>query len=868
MKSITRNLLVLATFLGAGIGVSHAQINPDQIGFASLTGCTTPGFSYVPQDKMCESSGVAVSSPASLASVLSLCTNCTVSIASTVTQSAAATVPTGMSLVFNNGGSIACDTGGDTINFQAAGITAPATQVFTGCASGQVENLGGSIDPTWFAPRTSQNGIVFAFAACPNFATFSQMCDILPSPGVYTTPASTVINTTAHSFRLHSTGPKPHLDIAIGGLATVTFNSGITASGTGTCDLLFTNGGNATLPVTAGTVGTTGTITFAGQGAYINPTTATVSSGTATCASSTLAITGWTQPNSQSFLLTFTTATNALVAGEQLPLSGFTGNSTFLNGQTVTIQAGGLTTTQFEAFVQPTGATVATSSGLASVANFTTTLLQPGELLGGVIFTPTLTFSGDNFGDIEIDDIGFDDGPIRQSGNPTNALTVSCTTGLTFPCGHNVKIHDDIGLGNSATASTHGFLVGEGFDNCQLYNNEMYWNSDGLVTKCSSGNIYGNISKGHSTADYFLKGDAYAPMVNMTFDGNVAGVINPGDSGTGINLQGETSPLQNVTASGNAIYGVLVGIGFDGGTTPANNVRNVTVSGTTMTDIQTNGIQANNFVDNIDIPSLTIAQSGPVVNIPVATDPDVTHFHIGHIASDQQSNGVTLNGPTNRMDDVFSVSAEIGIINSPIIPLTLIDSSSTPWVLGKASSSLPGATGTGTIAGTVLTVATVTNGAYSVGQTITGTSVTAGSVITSLGTGTGGVGTYNLNESSTVSTAEAITATQTNGVLIATGGILINSFDITYSVVPTCSTSSGAVFVIDHTTGGRLNTDFAPTASTVAGVANRITVTGGSNLLPINPGDELTVEQAVNAGTCTDGTVGTVDHVVVYGQPY
>lgn len=62
----------------------------------------------------------------------------------------------------------------------------------------------------------------------------------------------------------------------------------------------------------------------------------------------------------------------------------------------------------------------------------------------------------------------------------------------------------------------------------------------------------------------------------------------------------------------------------------------------------------------------------------------------------------------------------------------------------------------GTIATTVLTVTSIT-GALSVGNFIFGTSVTAGTYITSFGTGVGGIGTYNLSQSSTVAVAEAMT---------------------------------------------------------------------------------------------------------------
>jgi hypothetical protein len=62
----------------------------------------------------------------------------------------------------------------------------------------------------------------------------------------------------------------------------------------------------------------------------------------------------------------------------------------------------------------------------------------------------------------------------------------------------------------------------------------------------------------------------------------------------------------------------------------------------------------------------------------------------------------------------------------------------------------PSTTFTGSIATTVLTVTTPGAFPFEVGQEITGSGVTAGTVISSLGTGTGGPGTYNLNHSQTV----------------------------------------------------------------------------------------------------------------------
>jgi len=59
--------------------------------------------------------------------------------------------------------------------------------------------------------------------------------------------------------------------------------------------------------------------------------------------------------------------------------------------------------------------------------------------------------------------------------------------------------------------------------------------------------------------------------------------------------------------------------------------------------------------------------------------------------------------------------------------------------------------GTGSIAGTTLTITAVTTGVLGVGSIIDGTGVTVGTTITALGTATGGVGTYTVSASQNVS---------------------------------------------------------------------------------------------------------------------
>lgn len=96
-------------------------------------------------------------------------------------------------------------------------------------------------------------------------------------------------------------------------------------------------------------------------------------------------------------------------------------------------------------------------------------------------------------------------------------------------------------------------------------------------------------------------------------------------------------------------------------------------------------------------------------------------------------------------------------------------------------NSVAGATCTlGTISTTVLTVAGTVTGTFSVGQVISGAGVTLGTTITSLGTGAGGTGTYNLSASSTVSVGEVISA---NWPVVSDFITLGESFDNTKNYV-------------------------------------------------------------------------------------
>jgi hypothetical protein len=108
-------------------------------------------------------------------------------------------------------------------------------------------------------------------------------------------------------------------------------------------------------------------------------------------------------------------------------------------------------------------------------------------------------------------------------------------------------------------------------------------------------------------------------------------------------------------------------------------------------------------------------------------------------------------GATGGGNDEVFIENDQTVTISYTIPSTKNAMTTGPITLGG------GFVGTGSIAGTTLTIDTATSGAVGVGSVIVGTSITVGTKITGLGTGTGGIGTYEVDISQSVS-LDAITA--------------------------------------------------------------------------------------------------------------
>lgn len=174
-------------------------------------------------------------------------------------------------------------------------------------------------------------------------------------------------------------------------------------------------------------------------------------------------------------------------------------------------------------------------------------------------------------------------------------------------------------------------------------------------------------------------------------------------------------------------------------------------------------------------------------------------------------------------------------------------------------SSPANAVFTGSVSGTVLTVTGVSTGTITAGQSLLGLGVTRETVITSLGTGTGGAGTYNINLSQTL-TPRALNSSVVGAQV--TGSITATTLTVT-------AVASGVISV-GHTIQG-----VGITAGTI--VTAILTGTGGIGTYTVNVsqtvGSETMYAIAFSVLPNTDGAfsggtaIFTVDNYFVYNNP-
>lgn len=249
----------------------------------------------------------------------------------------------------------------------------------------------------------------------------------------------------------------------------------------------------------------------------------------------------------------------------------------------------------------------------------------------------------------------------------------------------------------------------------------------------------------------------------------------------------------------------------------ANAIGNVPVTLTNWAFSETTTTQA--------LSSMTVA-SPTVITVPTApANGTAVSFSAG--SGGVLPTGVTADAPYyvyNRTGTTYNLTTTAG--NAQTVTITA------------------GATVTGSISGTTLSVTAVTGGRLVVGQVITGTGITAGTTITSTGTAGGGIGAYTVNTSQTVAST-TITAVATPAILTVisapnNGDQVILS---TTGTLPTGLTAGTAYYVVGRTSttfnlattpgGTGINTSGYAQTGTHTETAYTLVNTTGTSTLPL-----------------------------------
>jgi hypothetical protein len=212
------------------------------------------------------------------------------------------------------------------------------------------------------------------------------------------------------------------------------------------------------------------------------------------------------------------------------------------------------------------------------------------------------------------------------------------------------------------------------------------------------------------------------------------------------------------------------------------------------------------------------------------------------------------------------VPSVIGQLNSSSGIVRITDNGINVYIVDGAYrytwyiSSPASAVFTGSTSGTTLTVASVSSGTLSVGQSLYGVGVLAETVITALGSGSGGIGTYTINRSQTVATS-VLNSAAVGAVVTATiAGTVLTVSAVTSGVLHVGQTIQGAgvtlgtIITALGTGSGGIGTYTLSVASTVA---------AGVTMYGLN----FSVLPSTDGAFSGANTVDIIDNYFVYNNP-
>ncbi len=216
---------------------------------------------------------------------------------------------------------------------------------------------------------------------------------------------------------------------------------------------------------------------------------------------------------------------------------------------------------------------------------------------------------------------------------------------------------------------------------------------------------------------------------------------------------------------------------------------------------------------------------------------------------------ITSDYNTTMVGQLNTSTGRVGITDNGINVYIVDGVNRYTWRISSPSAAVF----TGSISGTTLTVTAITNGTITANQALFGVGVTQETVITALGTGTGGVGTYTINLSQTVSSEQMNSAT--------VGAIVTGS--ISGTTLTVSAVTSGTLYVGQTIQGSGVTVQTIITAlGTGTGGAGTYTVNysqtvSSTTLYGLNWSVLPTTDGAFSGGTNVD----IVDNYFVYNRP-
>jgi acyl CoA:acetate/3-ketoacid CoA transferase alpha subunit len=208
----------------------------------------------------------------------------------------------------------------------------------------------------------------------------------------------------------------------------------------------------------------------------------------------------------------------------------------------------------------------------------------------------------------------------------------------------------------------------------------------------------------------------------------------------------------------------------------------------------------------------------------------------------------------NIVGTLNSVTGRVGITDNGLNVYIVDGAFRYTWRISSPASAVF----VGSISGTTLTVTLMSSGTIAVGQAIYGIGMAYATVITALGTGTGGTGTYTINNSQTV-VSQTLTSVLVGAVITAsTSGTTLTASAVTGTLYPGQTIQGSGVTSTTIITA--LGTG---TGSTGTYTINNSQTLTSRTLYALNFSQIPTTDGAFSGG----GTVDIVDNYFVYNRP-